>query len=67
MRKNNAQRSIYCPDEDWAIAKEVAWRKKVSVSSLIVEMLRKEAAAFAAEAAPVPTIEPPAEKEDIEL
>lgn len=66
MAKNNSQRSIYCPDEEWQMAKEIAWRKKTSVSSLIVELLKKSASEFVASS----TIEePPIPKtdEDLEL
>jgi hypothetical protein len=64
VRQNNSQRSIYCRDEEWQLAKEIAWRKKVSVSSLIVDLLRREAVLFTT---PPATIEPPAEKEDLDL
>ena len=45
-KKNPAQRSVYIHEEEWQIAKEVAYRRRMSVSALLCALLRQNAVEF---------------------
>ena len=48
MAKSVCQRSVYIPTDEWEQAREIAWRRRMSVSGLICALLHKESLEFKA-------------------
>ena len=64
MAKTPGQHSIYVPPDEWEAAREIAWRRRMSVSELVRALLAKDALDYAKGSNPEGPLSKKTEPED---